>query len=144
MCVHHISIMYPLGIGPWKLAMLSSCLLLWDIMWGKITPAFKEEWTIKVGRLAARHMIVSDRPLPHGRVLIGVYSGTRTMSIGRIAYARAGRPCATSVCTPVQDLLRDQARHAYGHKCRICLRLHIHRHIQSMHRCCVWYPCAPV
>ena len=31
------------------------------------------------------------------------------MSSGRIAYARAGRPCATSVCTPVQGLLCDQA-----------------------------------
>ena len=36
------------GIGPWKLGMLAACLYLWDLMWGDQSPAFKEDWLIKV------------------------------------------------------------------------------------------------
>ena len=35
------------GIGPWKLAMLSACLLLWDIMWKQSAPSFDGEWQIQ-------------------------------------------------------------------------------------------------
>ena len=35
------------GIGPWKLAMLSACLFLWDIMWKQSTPSFDAEWLIQ-------------------------------------------------------------------------------------------------
>ena len=39
-----------IGIGPWKMGMLAACLLLWDVMWGSITPSFKEDWKIQVIR----------------------------------------------------------------------------------------------
>ena len=37
--------------------MLSACLYLWDIMWKREAPAFKEEWLIKVTCNVAHHML---------------------------------------------------------------------------------------
>ena len=47
---------HAIGIGPWKLGMLASCLYLWDIMWNLESPDHKEAWIIKVGGLVAPHM----------------------------------------------------------------------------------------
>ena len=43
-----ISISCATGIGPWKLAMLSACLFLWDIMWKVVEPCHEGEWVIEV------------------------------------------------------------------------------------------------
>ena len=59
MYVHHISIIYPLGIGPWKLAMLAACLYLWDIAWGVEKPAFQEEWRVKVVHVERSYLLLS-------------------------------------------------------------------------------------
>ena len=51
--------MYTAGIGPWKLAMLSACLYLWDIAWGVEKPAFQEEWLVKVTHVQRAYKLLS-------------------------------------------------------------------------------------
>ena len=47
------------GIGPWKLAMLSVCLYLWDIAWGVEKPSFQEEWMVRVGHVERSYLLLS-------------------------------------------------------------------------------------
>ena len=35
------------GIGPWKVAMLSAVLVLWDVMWWAEIPMNQQDWIIK-------------------------------------------------------------------------------------------------
>ena len=36
------------GISPWKLGMFAACLLLWDVMWRRVIPYCRENWTVQV------------------------------------------------------------------------------------------------
>ena len=36
------------GISPWKLGMLAACLLLWDVMWKRVSPYNSQAWTVQV------------------------------------------------------------------------------------------------
>ena len=46
------------GIGPWKVAMLSAVLMLWDIMWWAHVPINSQDWIIKVCGSLTYHMFV--------------------------------------------------------------------------------------
>lgn len=55
------------GTSPWKLGMLSGSLLLWDILWGVVTPSFREEqWTI------------DDNHVERAFALMSILDGIRT------------------------------------------------------------------
>jgi hypothetical protein len=52
------------GIGPWKVGMIATLLLLWDILWGVVVPAFKEEgWQITSEHIerAYKFMTIQDK-----------------------------------------------------------------------------------
>lgn len=47
------------GIGPWKLGQISGCLLLWDLVWKKWTPRYKEEeWKVDLHHVQRAHALM--------------------------------------------------------------------------------------
>ena len=46
------------GIGPWKVAMLSAVLMLWDVMWWAHVPMNSQDWIIKVCGALTYHMFM--------------------------------------------------------------------------------------
>ena len=65
-CLHIVYLLYVItyitmcaaGIGPWKVAMLSAVLMLWDIMWWAQVPMNSQDWIIKVCGSLTYHMFV--------------------------------------------------------------------------------------
>ena len=61
MCCMSVRIPIPCatGIGPWKLAMLSACLFLWDVMWKQNKPCHAGEWKIAVDHLERAYKLLT-------------------------------------------------------------------------------------
>ena len=59
-----------LGAAPWKLGMLSASLLMWDILWGDVTPHYREEtWLVEISHVRRAQKLMT--------ILQGIQSGLR-------------------------------------------------------------------
>ena len=69
------------GIAPWKIAQLSACLYLWDIMWKQMeVPVDKSNWKVKdirspcTNRIAVRSCWYIPRRIYHTSYSLSIVS----------------------------------------------------------------------
>lgn len=88
------------GIAPWKLGQLAACLLMWDILWGVVTPMYKEEqWEIIAKHINRAHRLMD--------ILDGIRIGFRSSIVPVAREVMCvdndtniiGAPCVTGVKT---------------------------------------------